>query len=402
MKKILSIAKFFCKLKLKYSLPSKIEFLVLDNVSSEKLNYVIDNNSKFILPIRFFSETKELYVNRQIIGYFLNFYILNGQKFFTAYLASVIKYINPKVAITFIDNSFKFSDLAKILHKDYPFIAVQQSSRYDFARHKYELKRKLRKENLLKNFFIPNLLCFGQHEIDDYKKYKLNIGKFFKVGSLSLANAFFYFKKKNIKIKKNKYDICIASDDGIGLDKTYKKKNIEEKYFLMTKYVIKYCMKFNKSFIFAWRREKKEPFKQEYNAYKKHLSKKEFQFLLNNSIYRNSKKKTTYKAVLQSNVVVGVATTLLREKLATRGKILSCNFTNLNIYNFPINGFFTLNKDNYKLFEKKLKKIYEMSNKEFNKKLGKKGEYLINLTNDKNIPLIKNEVIKIIDEHRIR
>ena len=43
-----------------------------------------------------------------------------------------------------------------------------------------------------------------------------------------------------------------------------------------------------------------------------------------------------------------------------------------------------------------------MSNKEFNKKLGKKGEYLINLTNDKNIPLIKNEVIKIIDEHRIR
>ena len=350
MKKILSIAKFFCKLKLKYSLPSKIEFLVLDNVSNEKLNNVINNNSKLILPIRFYKETKELYINHKIIRYFLKFYILNRQKIFTAYLASVIKYINPKVAITFIDNSLKFSDLAKILHKEYPFIAVQQCARYDFARHKYEFRKKLRKENLLKKVFIPNFLCFGQHEIDDYKKHKLKVGKFFKVGSLSLANSFFYFKKKNIKINKNKYDICLPSDDGLGLYGTYKKKNIEENYFLTTKYTIKYCMKFNKKFIFAWKRDNKEYFKREYNGYKKHLSDKEFQFLLKNSIYKNPKKKTSYRTILQSNVVVGVATTMLREKLASRGKILSCNFTDLNVYNFPVDSFFTLNKNNYKLF----------------------------------------------------
>ena len=41
-----------------------------------------------------------------------------------------------------------------------------------------------------------------------------------------------------------------------------------------------------------------------------------------------------------------------------------------------------------------------MSNKEFIKKLGNKANYLINYTDDKNIPLIKNKIKKIMDEYR--
>ena len=163
MKKILFTIKFFLKLRINFNLKSNPDYLILDDVGSEKLNNIL-NNSRLILPIRFFDNTKVIFINYEIIKYFFQYYFLKKQKPFTSYLLSTIKFINPKVVVTFIDNSLKFGDLAKILHKKYPFIAVQQCARYDFKRHRYEYRKKIRKENLLKKFFIPNLLCFGKYE----------------------------------------------------------------------------------------------------------------------------------------------------------------------------------------------------------------------------------------------
>ena len=83
---------------------------------------------------------------------------------------------------------------------------------------------------------------------------------------------------------------------------------------------------------------------------------------------------------------------MLREKLASGGKILSCNFTNLNVYDFPINNFFSMKKNNYSLFEKKIQLVSKMSDKEFNKRLGNKKNYLVSATDAKNINLIKNKI----------
>tara|TARA_X000001036_G_C20467704_1_gene720205 strand:+ start:45 stop:530 length:486 start_codon:yes stop_codon:yes gene_type:complete len=151
-------------------------------------------------------------------------------------------------------------------------------------------------------------------------------------------------------------------------------------------------MKFKKKFVFAWKRELKEYIDKEYSYYKKHLSESEFKYLLKNSVYRSRKKFSSYRAILESNVVVGVATTMLREKLASGGKILSCNFTNLNVYDFPINNFFSMKKNNYSLFEKKIQLVSKMSDKEFNKRLGNKKNYLVSATDAKNINLIKNKI----------
>ena len=67
----------------------------------------------------------------------------------------------------------------------------------------------------------------------------------------------------------------------------------------------------------------------------------------------------------------------LDENLFLRNKILAANLTGNNIYNFPINGFFSFNDNCYEKFEKKLLSIIKMSNKTYFKKIGKNTDYCI-------------------------
>ena len=52
----------------------------------------------------------------------------------------------------------------------------------------------------------------------------------------------------------------------------------------------------------------------------------------------------------KSKVVIGTMSTLLRENLSLGGKTFACNFTNINIFDFPIKGLcFSKNLD-YRFF----------------------------------------------------
>ena len=90
--------------------------------------------------------------------------------------------------------------------------------------------------------------------------------------------------------------------------------------------------------------------------------------------------------MLNSKVVVGTSTTLLRDKLGTGGKILSCNLPKADIYNFPINGICTLNNCSYEEFEKRLLEIFSMSHENFLSKIDRKPDYVMKF--DKNFSTI--------------
>ena len=66
---------------------------------------------------------------------------------FTVYLVSLIELIEPKAVITNIDNSFKFSEVAKILEKKAIFIAVQNAKRYELLEFDYLYNKKKVKHN---------------------------------------------------------------------------------------------------------------------------------------------------------------------------------------------------------------------------------------------------------------
>ena len=86
---------------------------------------------------------------------------------------------------------------------------------------------------------------------------------------------------------------------------------------------------------------------------------------------------TSFRAVLNSKIVVATASTLLRDKLGAGGKILSCNLTKLNIFDFPINGICTIHSCSYEEFEKRLLEIYSISKENFFSKIDKKPGYVM-------------------------
>ena len=112
---------------------------------------------------------------------------------FNSYLLGLIDEINPKVIFTFMDNGHRFSKFSELRKKNFKFVALQNGARYE---HKIiNLLKKKRKINFSR-FSIPYYLCFGQHEIDDFKKTNQNIGKFKIVGSLKDIKLFINSKEK--------------------------------------------------------------------------------------------------------------------------------------------------------------------------------------------------------------
>ena len=367
-------------MRLNFSSPPKNKIIVFDGESLTDLKYILENHKYFVL------ENRKYRINYIYCGpKFLLYYLLNFIKLFfknrnlhTVYLYTLIKIINPKIIVTSIDNSFKFSDLAKLLKKKIKFVAIQNANRFDYAVNDYLFMKKIIKKDLNKIFYnIPNLCCFGQDEIDNAKKYNLNIKNFFKVGSIRIANFFRYLEINKFKLNVEKYDICLISEPQPGLNARLRSQDIEESFILPVKFTIKYVKNHNLKFVFAQKSIYNSTRNlEEINFLKKYLTKEEFEFLLNNS----PKKKDFYSSYLhlfQSKIAIGFTSTLLRSKLGCKEKILSVNCSSEGIFDFPINGICVLKSNYFNDFSSRVSKILKMNIEEYLKELEKPTEYVM-------------------------
>ena len=87
---------------------------------------------------------------------------------------------------------------------------------------------------------------------------------------------------------------------------------------------------------------------------------------------------------MQSKLIIGHVSTLLREAMSFEKKILSCNFTEHPDVEFPglgaefsDNSICILKKASYEIFEQKVLKILSMSNEEYFRQLGKEKFYIM-------------------------
>ena len=137
-------------------------------------------------------------------------------------------------------------------------------------------------------------------------------------------------------------------------------------------------MKHNMKMIFTWKRNKKlsiKNYNDELVFYKKHLNDIEFNYLVSNSIEKD--KFSSYKAMFQSNIVVATYSTMLRENLGIGGKILSCNCTYSDIFDFPIEGICSIKNCNFQEFEKRLLDIHSISKENYFSRLSKDKYYVM-------------------------
>ena len=117
---------------------------------------------------------------------------------------------------------------------------------------------------------------------------------------------------------------------------------------------------------------------EEINFLRKYLNKNEFNFLIKNSVSKNTKNKyVSYLKIYESRVTLSCVTTMLREALSLKKKIMVCNTLPSSVFDFPMKEFFYIKNPTYAEFEKKLSDILTLSEIKYFDLLGKKRNYLI-------------------------
>lgn len=385
LKKIILIIKkiFKNEIKINYGIPKNLQLVVYNSDSMNQLEFALEEKKFIVIDLRLV-QLKNIYISLNLIlKICLNLFRF---KLSTNYFYSILKIINPPVVLTTCDNHRDFFEISKLLDDKIKFIAIQNANRTDYERNELSYKKKITLKNLNTEFFIPNFFCFGQHEIDNCNFFNINVSKFKKIGSINTSNFFYYLKKYQKELKKEKFDICLISEPAMGDNLRYLEDNVEEGFGLVANYTVKYARKFNSKFVFASKRFKNlkpypnDLFNEEISFYKKYLNNSDFNYLMDNL---NPKENyfSSYFAIFQSKVAVATQSTLLRDKIGVGEKILSCNLTKFKLHDFPINGICKINNCSYEQFEERLSKIMNISTKEYFEKIDKNKNYVMEFKN---------------------
>lgn len=382
-------------MKFKIENPPQREIVIFDGTSLNDLKYILHKKKFFVLENRK-SRISTIYCSLNIIiTFFFNFFLLffKNKNLHTIYLFTLLEKINPKIVITSIDNSFKFAELAKLLSKKIKFAAIQNANRFDYMHNIYLFKKNLSVSNLNNKYFIPHFFCFGEHEINQIKKYKINIDQVYKVGSIRVANFFKHIELNKIKLQKEKYDVCLISEAASNINEKFEIKDLEEKFAKVAKFTIDYSKKYNLKFIFLQKRNLNSiENKEEMNFYKKYLNKNDFNFLKKNSSL-NQNNYSSYLGLFQSKLAVGAQSTLLRDKIGCKEKILSLGLDNEGLFEFPINGICKLKNLDYLEFENRMNLILSLNSEEYFAKIEEPINNLIEF--DENFSTIDKIIAKL-------
>ena len=163
------------------------------------------------------------------------------------------------------------------------------------------------------------------------------------------------------------------------------------------RYTLLFCKKYNKKLLFLGRHNLKKGNnelikKEEFLFYKYKNKVDDF-----NISFFDKSKYDNIKNLLQSNVIIGQTSTLLRESFGLKKKILVCDWAirknkeDFNTDAFP-NGIIKLRSQTYQNFEKRLLKILKINNKNYLSKISKPN--LIYNLDFKTLNFLRNEMLK--------
>jgi surface carbohydrate biosynthesis protein len=138
-------------------------------------------------------------------------YVFNSKKRFLAlakqvyeiHLLALLQFISPKVVLTTIDNSTVFHRLS-LRHRTAQYFAIMNG-----LRSLIDLKLDLPPPpHLNAKLKMTNFFCFGEHEIDVYKRFDHEVEKFHVAGAFVWGCYQEAYGEKNIEVT---YDICYVS-----------------------------------------------------------------------------------------------------------------------------------------------------------------------------------------------
>ena len=392
--------------KIKFKTPKNFDLVIYDIKSINDINFFFKQYNYFVIETRL-DIIKKLYISPKIIFYLLKNYTGSLSN---AYILSLLEIIKPKVVLTRVDNSVKFSEIAKVCEKKYVFLAIQSAARTDYTWNNFFYKTKKIDISFNKKIYLPHFFCFGEYEIKQFNDLNINVRNFYPSGDLQFSE-YLEYKKKNKHKAIKKYDICFITDyivkhyhhAYLGSNKKVidefnshtNETNIKQKKGILKllKYVIYFAQQNNINLAIPLKRDKKLHPKlssDEKNFFENNLNEVELEYFNSCVVERDRQNYSSLETLMNSNLAIGWTSTLLRNKIGAGGKALACNFIDQKLYNFPIKGICSLQDCNYEEFEKRVNNLLSMSEKDFQLKIDEKPSYVMKF--DEGMPT--SEILK--------
>ncbi len=360
-KKIFTLINFLKRVNFVFGKVEKKKVIIFDDITGELSFFFSKERNYFSLNTRL-QRIDKIYINYSIIKFIL--FNLLKRKIKLNYLIALINIIDPKIIITFIDNSQDFHLLSKFFDKKRFFLAIQNANRADYFYLSQNQKKKI---------FFQKLFCMGDFDVNLLKNYDI-IGNYKVVGSFRTS---LFINKFNNNLDKNKkFDICLIGKNLVKFFQpvqTYENKVIPE-YLILLENLKRYIKENNISLVVCC---KNYGFKLE--AEKSFY--KDFFGPLNVTISSNGKDINddnyfnSYKSILKSEVVIGLPSTILRESFFFDKKILCIDYSKELLH--PFKDIALCNSKNFDNFSFKLNSLLEISNDNYFKKLNYSKNYVV-------------------------
>ena len=359
-RKLSTIINLILKVKFIFKNPKKYDVIIYDCELTEYLERVLEEKSFYIISTRV-HKIKKIYLSLNILKYIISNFSKRSLK--QNYLLAIINIISPKIIITHIDNSVDFYITAKAFENSkIKFLAIQNSSREGVM------------EDLKNKNFKSEFLGFSNYDKKLFKENNFRIKSFNDIGSLKISILKEYISNKKLKITKDKYDICFISEPTARIGDYAHILDLHKIKGQVAEYVHRLCKNKKLKLMFSGKFSDKHRIEEENYFYSKFLKDYDFE------IYRQKIDGSfaTYINLLESKMVIGHNSTILREAIGLGKKVLACNFTNHPEMRFPYNGLCTITNDSYNNFEEKVLDILNMTEENYYKQLGDKADFIIN------------------------
>ncbi len=288
--------KFLSSIELQYS-----DVLVLDKVGSEYIRYCVPNG----LTVRVLDVRNTVpYINSPL--FFLNLFKrifqfgVNRRAIYTA----ITETINPKVIITFIDNSSLVSLINKAI-PDLLAISIQNGIRVSLDMNHASTNGK---------YCLPHYFAFGKYEYGLIKKNNINVEGFYSAGSLKMG-IFLSEKYKPSLECSNEKSVCFISQ--------YRVSNLSEQLTIekeLFSYVVLFCSNNNYELKVILRNNSTHSsYENEVNFFNSSKSLDRVTLCEN-----NSDNLSAYIDSFESSIIVALDSTLALELFSQGKKVLFC------------------------------------------------------------------------------
>jgi len=340
--------------------PPRADVLLFDGTNRELLEQtVLHNISHSTLETRF----ERVYVAPLVIfnmlmaapgmhwRYILHFgHILRRIRgeLYTLYLYACVAAIQPKVVLTFIDNSIHFQ-LVSRRYKEAGFFAIQNGVRSEF-----NLAHDLvPAPHPAHRISMPFLFCFGEYERVMYPRFGHSVDHFEAVGSIKAG---YYLNMMRRKKPDEEFDICVASQwvDDVMIGTAYPeiKHSLEAMDSLIGRYLterpwLSICVALR-----GGHPLEKAYFQSRYGTRA-------------TIVERATDGYSSYFAVDKSRVTILLDSTIGREAYGWGKRVLFCNFTGHDMYETATHDWCHISQIDYRPFSEKLDFLLQMTDAHF-------------------------------------